>query len=603
MDRRLGTARDVVVVALVSLLAGVAVAQSGPYTVEASIEPPSGVTDARPFRYVIRVAGPQVPAVEPGELPKIAGLTVLGPPSTSTSMKWINGRSSSSVAIAWEVLAARPGTYEIPALEVRVAGEVRRVGAVRVQVASGPPAGPAPGPPRRREPPQESGDANVYLDLQIGARDVWVGQSVPLALSLYTAERVGGVDWVSQPSFSDFVSERDDVDPEGESRAAAVGGRAYRVYPLERRVLVAPRPGELTIEPYVMRLQLVRTGGRSAFELFPFGRTETVVRRTEPVTLRARPLPDGAPRGFGGAVGTFRVDAALDRDRTEVEQGVALRVSVEGEGSLQSVAPPDLELPSDVKVFEPKLVEQTSAVGRQLTSRRTWEWVVLPLTPGEFEIPEVRFPYFDPESGTYEIAESRTLALAVDRGTASGRIEPRRGEIRVERRDLAFIKPVRGELAVRSEPIERGLAYRAALAAPFALVPLSVWLGRRHARRSAEAGRTRGRRAGGRARKRLRSARRRVDAGDGAAFHEEVARTLVEYVADRFDRSPAGLTYAMADELLAARGVDETLRRRFRSCLETCDFARFVPASARPERRAEVLAEADGLIDALERAW
>ena len=90
---------------------------------------------------------------------------------------------------------------------------------------------------------------------------------------------------------------------------------------------------------------------------------------------------------------------------------------------------------------------------------------------------------------------------------------------------------------------------------------------------------------------------------DSAEFHEEVARSLVGYVGDRLNRSPSGLTYELADELLAARGIDENLRRRFRSCLETCDFARFVPASAKTERRTEVLAEASELIEALERSW
>jgi hypothetical protein len=36
--------------------------------------------------------------------------------------------------------------------------------------------------------------------------------------------------------------------------------------------------------------------------------------------------------------------------------------------------------------------------------------------------------------------------------------------------------------------------------------------------------------------------------------------------------------------------------------LETCDFARFVPSAAASERRAEVLAEAEELIDQLEKA-
>ena len=73
--------------------------------------------------------------------------------------------------------------------------------------------------------------------------------------------------------------------------------------------------------------------------------------------------------------------------------------------------------------------------------------------------------------------------------------------------------------------------------------------------------------------------------------------------ADRFDRSAAGLTYEIADELLSSKGIDAELRGRYRKCLETCDFARFVPASAETGRRTEVLDEAREIVERLERAW
>ena len=52
---------------------------------------------------------------------------------------------------------------------------------------------------------------------------------------------------------------------------------------------------------------------------------------------------------------------------------------------------------------------------------------------------------------------------------------------------------------------------------------------------------------------------------------------------------------------MAAEGLDTELRRRFRSCLETCDFARFVPASGQTERRNELLEEASEIVDQLEK--
>jgi hypothetical protein len=171
------------------------------------------------------------------------------------------------------------------------------------------------------------------------------------------------------------------------------------------------------------------------------------------------------------------------------------------------------------------------------------------------------------------------------------------------RKDLAFIKPRQGRLRVETPRAhERGL-YRLLLVLPAALTPLVIVLGRHRARLQQDTGRTRARRAHDRARKRFEAARKRLAQPDTAAFHEEVARTLVDYLADRTNRAAAGLTYDRADELLAARGIDVELRRRYRACLERCDFVRFVPEAARVERRSEVLDEAERIVAALEQAW
>ena len=92
-------------------------------------------------------------------------------------------------------------------------------------------------------------------------------------------------------------------------------------------------------------------------------------------------------------------------------------------------------------------------------------------------------------------------------------------------------------------------------------------------------------------------------AGSDVSESEEVARTLVDYLADRSNRSAAGLTYEAADKLLAEKDVEPALRQRFRACLETCDFVRFVPEASETGRRAEVLDDAADILEQLERAW
>jgi hypothetical protein len=327
------------------------------------------------------------------------------------------------------------------------------------------------------------------------------------------------------------------------------------------------------------------------------------VRKTPELRVRVKPLPDGQPDGFSGAVGQFGLNVAIDRDRAVVNDAVALRASVEGVGSLQSVDPPIFEPPASVKIFDAKVTESTQRVAGRMSSRKTWEWIIIPLDPGQVELPKIRFPYFDPVAESYRVAEANPIFLAVDRGDRPADPTAIRSEIQMQRRDLAYIKPLRGQLGQSHRRVhERGL-FQALLIVPLLLTPLAILLGRRQARLRTDLGLSRAKRAKAKARKGLQSARRAVEQLDSAAFHEQVARTLVAYVADRFNRSAAGMTYELADDLLASREVDGELRRRYRACLEQCDFARFVPASSQAERRVEVLDEAGEIVDQLERAW
>ncbi len=589
------------VLALALLAPGVA-AQQQP-RVEVSLQPRSGITEIDPIRLTVTIEGTdRPPAVR---LPKLVNLKLIGGPSTSTQVRSDFRTTRRLVSLTWTLLAEGPGAAEIPSIEVPLGATVLRTEPIRFEVApAAAGSGAAPGAPGA--PGEGAGDgADVVLRARLGTEEVWVGEPVPLSVELYTGARVASPDWREVPSFPKFWVETDEVDPDAESYRATLGGRRYVVYPLERKLLVPQSPGEYTIDPFVLQLEVRASGARDDFfDFFSFGRTRTIIRKTEPLGLRVRPLPTAnVPGGFGGAVGTFSMNVELDRREVAVDEGVALRVTIEGNGFLKPVKAPELAAPPDLRIFPPKATESQRARGGKMLSKKTWEWVLVPLAAGELTLPEIRFAYFDTADGRYRVASSDPLTLVVKRGAAgASAIAETRGDVRLERRDIAFIKTRRGPLAEGSPRIHQQGLFRFLLVLPLLLLPLVILAGRRQARLQSNRGLARSRKARARARKRLAAARRRLSQVDSGTFHEQVARTLVEYAADRFDRPAAGLTYDKLDELLASRQVDAELARSFRNCLENCDFARFVPAAGQAERRRETLDQAAELVERLERA-
>jgi hypothetical protein len=589
-----------VLLALVAALLPGGAARAESYEVSAFLEPNEGITEGQTVRLVLQAQGQGRPALEAPSLEGLQNLHIVGRPGSAFSSAWRLGRHSTTTQLLYTLLVEGPGPGEVPELALVVDGTAYRTEPIHFVAAAAPTVPSRPADPGSRDPAGADDRADVFLRAQVGSEEAWVGQAVPLSLLLYANEDFERPDFVSQPSLDGFWVEELGVDASGERFQALVDGRRYDVYPLARRMLVPQAAGVIEIEPFVMQIPV--RARRS--EILPMRRMQWVVRKTEPISLEVRPLPEaGRPADFSGAVGRFALRAAVDREEARASDAVALAVTVEGEGFLRSVEPPSIDALPDLELFEPRITSASRNVQGRFVSRKTWEWILVPLVPGDLALPEVRFSYFDTAAGEYRTLGESLPRLSVRPADRDSGAAAARGDIRLQRRDLAFIKPLQGVLRQESPRAHRRAGFFLALALPLAWGPLLVLAGRHRARMRRDLGLARSRHARGRAQKRLRGAERRLADRDASAFHEEIARALVGYVADRFDRSPAGLTYDVTDGLLASRGLDAEARREFRDCVEACDFARFVPASVTGERRAELLARAVKLIDGMERSW
>ncbi len=569
--------------------------------VEAFIQPATGIVDDQPVQLVIQVTGSQ--QVSPPTLPKFSNLRVIGGPGTSVRSVWANGRNTMTAQLIYRLLPEGPGPASIPPIEVKIGTRVLKTQAISFDVAKA-----RKGPQLQNRPQRRSTTPriDVFLQADLGSKSVWVGQTVPLSVAIYalSGTRLENLNVIERPPFSSFWVEDLEADPNAERFQTNRNGQRYDVFPFFRSILVPQTSGEVEIEPYVLELDVRQRSRSDPFDLFSMRRATRIVRKSEELKLDVRPLPRAnRPEGFSGAVGQFQMKAVLDRTETAVNEAVALKVTVEGAGLLRAIKPPEINVPPDVKLFDPKVTSSFKPKRGQMVSKRTWEWILVPLVQNDVQLQAIEFSFFDPTTEKYETARVSPPAVTVLAGSPGDTPRSARGDIQLQRKDLQYIKPLRGALQMQSPRAHARTIFLVLLALPVLWVPLVILVGRQRARLQRNRGFARSKRARAKARKRLRHSRKTMGQADSAEFHEDIARTLVDYVADRFDRSGAGLTYELADELLGSRNTDDSLRQRYRACLETCDFARFVPDSGQPERRAEIHEEASRIVEELERAW
>jgi len=558
----------------------------------------------------IVVSGAASGQVSRPDTSRLSDFDIVGGPSISSSFRWVNGRTASSRTFTYSLRPRRTGTLRIPALGILHEGRTYRSKVLNVTVlpagaqpqsdprrqSQGPrsrPSGPAPAPPE------------VRLRVEADRSSVVVGEQITVRFLLSTQTELLNYQLAENPTFPGFWTEDVDLPENLDIKRVKIDGKLFTELTLMKKVLFPTTAGRLSIPAVAYRVQ-VRRRSQGALESFFFTPTETLMRSSQPVSIDVRPLPEeGRPAGFSGAVGRFKLSVEADRQDARVNDAVGLRVQIVGEGSLNAVDAPEIADLSDFKKYEPKVTTSSDVNRDTFRSEKTWDYVVIPLAPGEQEIPPVTFSYFEPEEKIYKEVTSERIPISVARGDGSGGSflpAVAQSDVRRLRSDIHYIK-----LAPEGLSDHSGEFYRSPLFAILVMLPLLADAGiavavRLRAPSQERSRQRRERRARATARKRFKEARRRMSPGTSRAFYAAVAQALTDYVGDKFDTSGAGLTHQRIEELLAEHGASEAQRAAYHRTLEACDYARFAPASSSESQMQRTLENAEKVLIGLERS-
>ena len=193
-----------------------------------------------------------------------------------------------------------------------------------------------------------------------------------------------------------------------------VGSQCYDAL-VYRRALFPLVAGRVVIPP----AQLVYSTGLSSTSLF--SREESHELQTDSVTIVAIDPPGGGrPADYMGAVGDVRVEARLDSTVSRVGDPMLITVRVEGTGNVKLFPRPHVRVPWAGLVAADERVRVDSS-GARIGGSKEFDWVLTPRIAGEFDVPPVRYGYFDPRSRRYEVAVTPGSRIRVAPGAlASG---------------------------------------------------------------------------------------------------------------------------------------------------------------------------------------
>jgi hypothetical protein len=370
----------------------------------------------------------------PASLP-LKNLTLVGGPSSSTRITFINGDLQRSLALTYYLRSNGVGSAEVGETTWILGDRTIKAAATVLEVS--PPRQGVPGPggnsddeqqqpddpfdaffhPRRRVPNSQSApprrDAIIEFVATPDRTSAYVGEEIAIHYELVTQADIEGLEFVEPPKYPGCWAEDLEKVEKPVGRRDVYENRPVTRFTLLKKSVSGLAPGVITLPSAKVRLA-VRTAGDPFSDPFSFIQRQVVERATKPISLKILAIP--GRKDFKGPVGRFDVSARLDRARVSAGDAVTLKVRIAGTGNLRTATePPQISIPN-TRLYPPTRSgnEPASKPGKQ-GAFAEWDYVLVPSAGGALIIPRISMEVFDPAEKKIVTKSSAPLTLIVDR--------------------------------------------------------------------------------------------------------------------------------------------------------------------------------------------
>jgi hypothetical protein len=542
--------------------------------------------------------------------PDLNEFQLLGGPNVSTNMQFINGKATMSSSFSYVLMAPKEGTFTIAPASIVVNGRKYTSNEIKITVVKGRPV-PQNSQATGRGQGGDAGNTadlskNLFLRTVLDKYSVYQGQQITLAYRIFTRVDILQNQLDKLPDLTGFWSQDIKAQQPAQFRIDTYKGSRYHVADLKQIVLFPEHAGNITIDPFAMTfIARVQSQPRDFMDQF-FGNNVQEVNyaaKSLPVVVHVKPLPEaGKPIGFSGAVGTFNIEASIDKDHLKANEAINYKVKVTGTGNIKLLKDLNPAFPADIEKYDPKITDTVTVNERGVSGSRIYNYLLIPRHKGDLKIEPINFSYFNPASGKYVSLTTRSFNIKVDKGGNESNVTAIAGDdkqdVKLLDKDIHYIKTGDPKLSLNGDRFYGSLSYYLLLLlGPLACVIAFVY--RNQVRKSnSDVVIVKSRRAGKIAAKHLANAQKELNANNTKAFYEAIFKGLYGYLSDKLNISYADLDRETIAAALKSKAVSEGLVTQLHDTLDLCEMARYAPVTYISTQ--EVFEKAKNIINAIE---
>ena len=539
--------------------------------------------------------------------PTFNNFNFLGGPSqsSSSSTQYIHGKMTRTMSVSYTyyLSASAEGTFTIPKATCKVDGVVIESNTAQVKVVTG--SGSQQNQTRvqnrygqrsqQQDEPVQIDDNTLYVKISANKTNVYQGEEIIVTYRIYTQVNISQYQIDKLPITKGFWTEDLwDNNTQVQQYEETINGKRYLVGEIRRAALFPQESGLLTIEPLQLEVlaqlpsQRRRTG--SIFDLFDdaFFNTHQSVKKTlvsNALKINVKPLPT-PPDNFTGGVGNFSLSAKIDTDKIKANEALTYSLTVSGSGNLMLIDNVDVNFPEVFEVYDPKVIPNIKHSDGGVSGSKTFEWILIPRSQGNYKIPEATLVFFNPQTKSYETRTTQSFNIQVDKGDANAMTAySSKSDVKLLNSDINYIKTGNPELVKAGDSFFNTLLFWILLVLPVLLAVVVVVYGRKVQESRKDIGSMKLRKATSLAKKRLRRAEAYLTQNDDEKFYIEIYQAIWGYISDKFTIPLSSLSTETVHECLEAKKVDASIVEKILKTLGDVNFARFAPGDSSAKKQ------------------
>ena len=335
--------------------------------------------------------------------PEFDWFEIVAGPMRSTQMSIVNGKSSQSGSMTYTLLPTKTGKLKIAPATLRHNGKRYETKPIEINVTAADNINNA-----------TLQDQDFMVKIELSDSVAFVGQQIHLDIVLFNTVEISSFDVTNMPEFEGFYKEYVPGIRQSVNRQT-INGKTYYRRVLQRLALFPQKPGVYQVDPITVKVGIPQGSSRGFF--FNQRNVKNQYVKLEPFTVTAIPLPKDAPASFGGGVGSFKINASIDKKQLTTDDAVILQLEVLGDGDVRRWSAPKLDVGAEWETYEPNEILREQPMNEyRIQNRVVYEYLLVPKKVGKLII-KPKFTYFDPKYKSYHTLSTSDQTIEVTQGT------------------------------------------------------------------------------------------------------------------------------------------------------------------------------------------